>query len=136
MNPIPTCLSDVGPTCVCWLGNYLNTYYIYTIFNCNSTNLIYLITCSKCNKAYVGQTSNKLKERLNNHRSNIRLKKLTAISIHFNEPRHSERDLRIIPIYDLTPYNSTQRDEIEISYMHQLKTIHPKGLNFYPVIYD
>lgn len=111
----------------------LNTFYINNNFNCNSTNILYYITCLKCNKAYVGQTANKLKDRLNNHRSNITLNKPTTIAIHFNEPRHNISDLRIMPILDLTPYNDLDRLEIEKSYMKKLHTIHPHGLNYYPI---
>ena len=112
----------------------LNTFFINNNFNCNSTNIIYHITCLKCNKAYVGQTSNKLKDRLNNHRSNITLHKPTTIAIHFNEPRHKISDLRIMPIFDLTPYNEIDRLDIEKSYMKNLHTIYPNGLNYYPIL--
>ena len=51
--------------------NYVQSinYHIQNDMNCNSTNLIYLITCIKCKKLYVGETKRKLKERLN-HRPN------------------------------------------------------------------
>ena len=42
---------------------------------CDSHNSIYLINCTKCHKQYVGQTSRKLKTRLNEHRSDIKLNK-------------------------------------------------------------
>ena len=42
--------------------------------NCNTENLIYLIICNKYYKKYVGETKRKLKEKLNNHRSDIKLK--------------------------------------------------------------
>lgn len=115
-------------------SNNHKTYHINNNFNCNSKNLIYYITCKKCKQAYIGQTSMKLKDRLNNHRSNISLNRPTTIGIHFNEPRHKISDLQIMPIYDLTPFNEIERNDIEKTYMTQLKTIHPQGLNFYPII--
>jgi len=54
---------------------------IYTIpnkLNCNTSHTIYLITCQKCNKQYVGETSRKLKERLTDHRSAIETKKINC----------------------------------------------------------
>lgn len=111
-----------------------NIFYLDNTFNCNSTDIIYFITCKKCDQSYIGQTSQKLKERLNNHRSNTHLKKPTAISIHFNEPRHSFDDLLIIPISDISPFNIEQRNDIEKSYMRKLNTIYPQGLNNYPII--
>lgn len=43
------------------------TFILYRNFSCNSTNLIYKITCKGCNEYYIGQTAN-LKSRLNNHK--------------------------------------------------------------------
>ena len=39
------------------------------IVNCNSSNVIYLITCKKCRLQYVGETVQKLRERRNHHDS-------------------------------------------------------------------
>ena len=58
------------------------TYPIRHSFTCQSTNLIYLITCKKCNKQYVGLTTSKLNVRINHHRLNIINKK--AIYIYNN----------------------------------------------------
>ena len=42
---------------------------------CKSKNIIYLITCKKCNLQYVGETSRELRECATDHRSNICIKK-------------------------------------------------------------
>ena len=60
-------------------------------------NFKYLITCNKCYKQYVGQTSTKLKERLNDYRCNIKLHKNTTIAVHFNNPLHNISNLSIAP---------------------------------------
>jgi len=52
----------------------------------------------KCKKLYVGETKRKLKERLNNDRSDVNLNKNTAVGIHFNNPSHSVSHLKISPI--------------------------------------
>src|SRR6218665_4043554 len=61
------------------------SYTIKDTLDCKSRNIIYLITCKKCNMQYVGETSRRLSERLCNHKSNIKLKKDTPIAAHFNE---------------------------------------------------
>lgn len=43
-------------------------------YTCNSSSIIYLITCRKCHKQYVGLTTTSLKERLNHQASQHRLK--------------------------------------------------------------
>ena len=66
--------------------------------NCSTKNIIYLIICCKCYIQYVGETGQRLKDRLNNHRSYIITKKVTPIAIHFNHPQHTSENLKIIPI--------------------------------------
>ena len=63
-------------------GQYVSTssHRIYThiiprnieYVDCNSANLIYLITCDKCSIGYVGETMQKLRDRISHHRSCIK----------------------------------------------------------------
>lgn len=119
-------------------SNFHNTekttfFDITSHFNCNSKDLIYVISCTKCNKLYVGQTSKMLKERLNNHRSDIRLNKNTAVSKHFNDIGHDLLNLKITPIFSLIGLSLHERLTIEYSYMKSLNTFYPTGLNYYPL---
>ena len=47
---------------------------------CKSTNLIYVITCTKCSKQYVGLTTKQFNTRINHHRTSIFTKKKQYIS--------------------------------------------------------
>jgi len=103
---------------------------------CRTTNIIYLITCVKCNKQYVGETGRCLGDRLCNHRSCILTKKSTPIAIHFNKPGHSiERDFRALPIEKITegPDALRLRRERELFWWGKLGTRYPFGLNAMPV---
>jgi len=71
------------------------SFSIASQFDCNSKDLVYIIYCAKCNKLYVGQTSRMSKERLNNHTSDIKLNKNTAVSKHVNDIGHALKDLRV-----------------------------------------
>ena len=77
-----------------------------------------------------------LKERLNNHRSDIKLHKNTAIAKHFNLPRHDIKNLNILPIEDITDLNITDRLHKERLFIKTLNTIYPKGMNYYPLLKD
>ena len=81
-------------------------YNINSNLNCNSSNCIYVISCTKCDKQYVGKTITPLRHRFNNHRKDIRNNDNTkAVASHFNLPGHcGERDVRIQAI-ELVPYN-------------------------------
>ena len=42
------------------------------IFNCNSSDVVYLLTCNTCEKQYVGSTITRFRERYNNYKSKFR----------------------------------------------------------------
>ena len=115
-------------------------YNIIRPYNCHTKNTIYLITCSLCNKQYVGETQRKLSERLTDHRSNVLTHKNTPIGIHFNLPGHSINNILITPIMDLPPSDLfTYRDnptklrlkllELEANWQQRLMTYEPHGIN-------
>ena len=60
-------------------------------FNCTSENVIYLLTCRKCNAHYVGQTHQKVSKGINSHPFDILHypDSITNVSVHFNENGHS-----------------------------------------------
>ncbi|XP_069476323.1 uncharacterized protein [Ambystoma mexicanum] len=63
-----------------------------TLTNCNSSNVIYMITCP-CDKRYIGMTTRPIKIRLAEHRSCIRTKKITAPMVeHFLAAKHTSAD--------------------------------------------
>ena len=48
-----------------------NTHFINYSFDCDSVGVIYLITCTKCAKIYVGSTITSFRKRFNNHKSSL-----------------------------------------------------------------
>lgn len=127
------CCLHINSTSVYHNTDKSSSYLILDDFNCNSTNVIYVISCAKCNLLYVGQTARMLKERMNNHRSDILLHKSTAVAIHFNLPAHTYSDLIITPVLDITDFDVSERLTIEREFMSRLGSIYPEGMNFYPI---
>jgi len=106
-------------------------YEIINVMDCNTTNVIYLITCTKCRKQYIGETKRKLKDRFHNHRSDIKLKKHTAIAIHFNNILHSYSNITVTPIeIEIDPVVRKIRENYWIK---EIQTRYPLGLNHYPL---
>ena len=104
---------------------------------CNSNNLIYGICCKTCDKQYVGQTKNSIKERFKCHFTSITAPDLdNPIGRHFH-PTNNHRGLNDISIYvlefihapDRTPAGQRIRDETEAKWIHRLVTTAPHGLN-------
>jgi hypothetical protein len=96
-----------------------------TSMTCTSDNVVYLISCNKCRIQYVGETSQKLRNRLNNHRSS--LKRLTNLYLyhHFSSDGHSGDDICIMPIEEIP-----SSDRANVTYWcRELCTYYPYGLN-------
>lgn len=102
---------------------------------CTSSNIIYLITCTKCKKQYVGLTTKQLNTRINHHRSNIFQDKTIYLCIHFNFPDHSINNLSVQVIDRVKSINHNPLQELrqlEMYWIHTLKTLQPRGLNSSP----
>lgn len=84
-------------------------FHINKYFDCNSKNVIYKITCNRCNEFYIGKT-NDLKSRVYKHKSDIKLceqrtlenKYVMKLSQHFNTccPK-VEYPFKIVPFYEV-----------------------------------
>lgn len=103
---------------------------------CSSSNVIYLITCTRCKKQYVGLTTKPLRTRINHHRSNIFQNKRVYISLHFNLPDHNINNISVQIIDQVNERNNTLRDlqQLETFWINTLKTLQPLGLNCSPGI--
>ena len=145
-TPTPPTLGDNAPCgsrrCkTCPLIKHTNTFTSnttgrrYTIrnqFTCKTKNIVYMISCNKCNKQYVGETENALHIRMNGHRSDITTKKLDKpVAAHFNQPDHSYEDLRVMGIEKIEDHNNSRkrRKLRERYWIFELRTLTPEGLN-------
>ena len=92
-------------------------------YNCDSYNIIYLLMCDKCDLGnYIGETSNKLRLRLNNHEKSRDNSRGFPVACHFNRPDHSLRNLRcVVLIGDLKM--TADRLICEQTFIHKLKHI-------------
>lgn len=116
-----------------WFSNMITgrNYAIRSRINCRTRNLVYLVSCTKCNIQYVGQTSRELGTRAIEHISAIRRHTDTPVAIHFNLPDHQINHFRITGIDQMASSdNNTARQNREMYWMTTLQTIYPNGLNY------
>ena len=112
--------------------------------DCNSPNVIYLITCDKCGLQYVGETVRKLNERFNKHRQGIREPErygtCRILSNHFNNGSCKGESYKVQILEKLEGNGRTargaldasqtsRRKERELYWMLKLRTVFPYGLN-------
>ena len=58
---------------------------------------IYGMNCRKCQKVvYVGKTKNKVMERFNGHRADLRTEDETKPAYHFKKEGHTEEDMGVV----------------------------------------
>ena len=120
----------------------LDTYRIRgNKINCNSTNVIYLVQCKRCNIQYVGSTSTKFRLRFNNYKSCHR-KFLQGQTIpqhsfhsHFNQSDHKGMDDWSFTFIDRVE-DITLLRKCEAFWQIKLDTFAPNGLNEREVNFD
>lgn len=108
------------------------TFKINNNLNCNSKNIIYIITCAICGLQYVGETSRSARDRLTDHRSAIKTHKETPIGLHFNSPGHKTTDVIFTPVELMTTDNTNARRQREKFWCERLGSYFPNGLNNLP----
>ena len=115
-----------------------------TTISCNSSNIIYIITCSKCYLQYVGETVNSLSTRFYTHRSSFmhpdQSQNCKILSEHFHSPlcRGSGYTVQVLEVLagtgrdmngNMDPSVTKIRKGKEKNWMLKLRTVYPYGLN-------
>ena len=96
---------------------------------CDSQNVVYILFCAMCpNAVYVGETSDRFRFRLSNHKQSTEHNfSGYPVAMHFNEQSYTIQDLRCIIIENHVP-NMDNRKLIDEKTIIKLKT-HITGLN-------
>ena len=98
-------------------------------FSCKTKGVIYLTTCTKCKKQYVGQTFRRLSDRIKEHIYDIKNNKDKISGIHYNSPGHSLANFRVEIIEKVIPNTTHILLEREKFWIQKLNTVIPHGLN-------
>ena len=99
--------------------------------NCRTSNVVYAVHCKKCKHiVYVGETETMLKDRIQNHLSDIRTFKKydKPVSIHFNSKDHSIDDFRYAGIEISRKNNTIYRQTRESLFIKMCNT-QQEGIN-------
>ena len=103
-----------------------------TCLTCHSKNVIYLITCKKCEVQYVGLTTQKIKDRINQHINHIKKNDLSTFLVtHFNNSDHDISDVKVTIIDYITDDKDSTHElsNLENYWIRTLNTMYPFGLN-------
>ncbi len=103
---------------------------------CQSSNLIYCITCKKYWKQYVGQTGDPISKIFDGHKGTINRQEMANdIGRHFNLSDHSgvrDMEITVLDFIHAPPKSDfavSLRLQIEFIWIHRLRTMLPMGIN-------
>ena len=107
------------------------SYQVNDHFDCTTSNIIYCITCTLCNKLYIGESGHKLGDRFREHLLDVKNKGSDLskpVARHFNLLGHSHKHMEICGIYLHLGKNETRkRKEQRLIFKHG--TLAPNGIN-------
>ena len=72
-----------------------HSYPIRGNFNCQSTNIVYVLKCMICGIQYVGESSNTMNTRCRGHVSTIRTSKDHPVALQYRSYNHTTEDFSI-----------------------------------------
>ena len=100
--------------------------------NCRTQNVVYLISCGKCGKQYVGETKGPLNIRMNDHRDDLRHKRFerSPVGEHFCSSGHDFISHASVCCLDSKPeWTDNARKSRESYWIRRLNTLQPSGIN-------
>ena len=100
-------------------------------FTCTSANVIYCITCTYCNKLYIGETGRRLGDRFREHLRDVERNDKDAskpVAIHFSLPNHSKQHMAVCGL-SLHLGISESRKTLEQKFIFQIGILNPHGIN-------
>ena len=112
----------------------LTSYPTPTNCLCTTKNVIYLLTCSACQKQYVGETKRAFKVRYKEHCKDLEYNRDKPVVNHALSHRGVVVDLipQILEVIKKDPELETTtayRKSREVHWMYTLRTLSPEGLN-------
>ena len=104
-------------------------FQIHRSFTCQSNNLVYAISCTHCDKIYIGETGRTLNIRFQEHLADIRHTRDKPVSLHFNSTNHTIHNVRVRGLWMMPTPAVGDRREMESHLIDKLGTHKPRGLN-------
>ena len=115
--------------------NNSKTYNTFRNGTCQSNKLIYCLECNWCQIKYIGQTKNRIIDRVQGHIFDIKHNNNTIVARHFHshkdqlDPRMAIHILECIRLPKDIPRSYSLRDNRELVWIHKCNTLIPNGLN-------
>jgi len=98
-------------------------FQVKSNMDCNSANLLYILTCNGCDQQYVGETGDTLRNRIRVHRQQIRdaSTRMLRVSEHIDNCAKTEPQFSVFPFYKLPCEDVLYRREKEQYFIRKFK---------------
>ena len=119
----PRCITCSHVTLGNTIRGPLRNWNVLGSYTCISSNVIYAITCTRCEKNYFGETKRRLADLSTEHLRSIKLNfPYLPVAAHLNSSGHS--------IFNATvSINDTNRKTEEERLIYNFRTLEPRGMN-------
>ena len=106
----------------------LRNWNVLGSYTCISSNVIYAITCTRCEKIYFGETKRRLADRFTEHLRSIKLNfPGLPVAAHFNSSGHSIFNAKVSVVTSCI--KDTNRKTEEERLIYNLGTLETRGMN-------
>ena len=112
-----------------FMGPSGRNFTIKSTFNCQTPDVIYIISCNHCSKLYTGETYRTPNERFTKHRNDILHQRAAPVATHFNSPSHNLSHLKIAAVWQNRTGDLAYRKFMESRIIEKLGCIEPFGMN-------
>ena len=96
-------------------------FHVKNSMNCESSNLLYIITCSGCQKQYIGETGDMVRNRIRVHRQQIWDKSTRMLKVSEHIDICGKGKFTVFPFYKFATDNVIFRREKEHYFINKFK---------------
>ena len=111
------------------------TFVIKNSFTCTTTNVVYAISCTKCNLIYIGETKRKIADRFRENLLSInkqidRNEETPGLPVanHFGHGHHDKNDMKVYGVLACRGSEKIRKDAKQ-RIIFRLGTLQPAGMN-------
>ena len=92
-------------------------------FNCESSNLIYVVICQGCKEEYIGETGCLVKERVNIYRQHIRQPQYQQLAVEEHLRTCGDGKFHMFPFFKILQENKSLRKSYEDYFIDKYKPL-------------
>ena len=96
-------------------------------FDCQTSNIVYIVSCKKCKDQYIGQTKNTLEFRFKQHLGYVATN-TQATGTHFNSPGHTRSDMTISVLEKVNRVDRTLGEQRKSHFIEEFNLVY-RGMN-------